>query len=38
MEEHILIFVELAAGVIIGFVVWSYVSPMITSVGVTPSA
>lgn len=38
MEEHILIFVELAAGVILGFVAWSYISPMITSTTAVPAA
>lgn len=38
MEEHLLIFGELAIGVILGFVLWTYVSPMITSIGVTPTA
>jgi hypothetical protein len=38
MEEHVLIFVELAAGVVLGFVLWSYISPAIASVGVTPAA
>jgi hypothetical protein len=38
MEEHVLIFVELAAGVILGFVAWSYIAPMITSTVATPTA
>lgn len=38
MEEHVLIFAELAVGVILGFVVWSYVAPMITSTTATPAA
>jgi hypothetical protein len=37
MEEHVLIFAELAAGIIVGFVVWSYVSPTITSMGIIPT-
>lgn len=37
MKEHIIIFAELAAGIIIGFVVWSYVSPTITSMNIIPT-
>ena len=38
MEEHILIFLELGVGVILGFVACSYVAPMITSTTATPAA
>jgi len=37
-SHHILFLVEVAAGVIIGFVAWSYIAPMITNIGVTPTA
>ena len=36
--DHILFLAEVAAGVILGFVVWSYVAPMITSTVATPAA
>lgn len=36
--HHILFLVEVAAGVIIGFVAWSYISPMFASVTATPTA
>jgi hypothetical protein len=37
---HVIFLVEVAAGVILGFVVWSYISPMVTSIGhgSTPAA
>jgi len=35
---HIVFLVEVAVGVIVGFLVWSYVPPMITSMTPTPSA
>jgi hypothetical protein len=38
MEDDILFFVELAAGIVLGFVVWSFVSPMLTTVSATPNA
>jgi hypothetical protein len=36
--HHILFLVEVAAGVVIGFMVWSYVAPMFSSVAATPAA
>ena len=36
--QHVIFLVEVAAGVILGFVVWSFVSPMLTSVSATPTA
>jgi hypothetical protein len=37
--HHILFLVEMAAGVILGFVIWSYISPMVTAmVPATPTA
>jgi hypothetical protein len=38
MEEYVIVLVEVAVGVILGFVAWSYISPMVTQVGVTPAA
>jgi hypothetical protein len=38
MEMKVLVFVEVAAGIILGLVVWSYVGPMLTSVTPAPSA
>jgi len=37
-KDHIIFLVEVAAGVVLGFVAWSFISPMITSVGATPTA
>lgn len=36
--EHILFLVELAAGIVAGFVVWSYVSPMLSGSPTVPTA
>jgi hypothetical protein len=36
--HHILFLAEVAVGVIVGFLVWSYVSPMFASVSATPTA
>jgi hypothetical protein len=36
--HHILFLVEVAVGIILGFVVWSFVSPMLSSVPATPTA
>jgi hypothetical protein len=38
METKVLVFVELAAGIVLGFMAWSYISPMLSSVSATPSA
>jgi hypothetical protein len=38
MEEKILFFLELAAGIIGGFAVWSLISPSLSSVNPTPNA
>jgi hypothetical protein len=38
MEAKVLFFVELAAGIVVGFMAWSYISPMLTTVSATPSA
>lgn len=35
MEEYAIVLVEMAAGIILGFVIWSFVSPMVTSVSAT---
>jgi hypothetical protein len=36
--HHILFLVEVAVGVVVGFVLWSYVSPMLSGVPATPTA
>lgn len=36
--EKGLFFIELAAGIILGFTVWSYVSPALSGVGRVPNA
>lgn len=36
--DHVIFLVEVAAGIVLGFVVWSFVSPMLTSVPTTPAA
>jgi hypothetical protein len=38
MEQKILCFLEIAAGIIVGFMVWSYVAPSLSSVNQTPNA
>lgn len=39
MAEKALIFAEIAAGVILGFMVWSYVGPSLSGAqSITPSA
>jgi hypothetical protein len=38
MEEYAIVLVEMAAGIVLGFVIWSFVSPMVTSAAVTPAA
>lgn len=38
MEAKVLFFVELAAGVVVGFMAWSYIAPMLSGVSATPSA
>jgi hypothetical protein len=38
MEEYAIVLVEMAAGIILGFVVWSFVAPMVTSTAATPAA
>lgn len=38
METKVLVFVELAVGIMAGFVIWSYVAPMLTSISSTPTA
>lgn len=36
--HHILFLVEVAAGIIVGFIVWSYISPMFAAVPAQPTA
>jgi hypothetical protein len=36
--HHILVLVEVAVGIILGFVVWSFISPMLSTVPSTPTA
>jgi hypothetical protein len=36
--QHVIFLVEVAAGVILGFVAWSFISPMVTSTSATPAA
>lgn len=36
--HHVLFLVEVALGMIVGFMVWSYVSPMLSSVSAQPTA
>jgi hypothetical protein len=38
MLEKMLFFVELAAGIVIGFTIWSYVSPSLSGVAPVPNA
>jgi hypothetical protein len=38
LEHKVLFFVELAAGIVLGFMAWSYISPMLTTIAPTPSA
>jgi hypothetical protein len=38
MEDHVLFFLELATGIIVGFVVWSYIAPSLSSVASVPNA
>jgi hypothetical protein len=38
LEEKLLVFVELAAGIVIGFILFSYVAPSIGAMNVTPNA
>jgi hypothetical protein len=38
MEEKILVFTEIAVGIVVGFMVWSYLAPLITSTSQTPGA
>jgi hypothetical protein len=38
MEEHLLVFVELAAGIVLGFILFSYVAPTLGAMNVTPNA
>lgn len=36
--DHILFLVEVAAGIVIGFAAWSFLSPMLSGVPTTPAA
>lgn len=39
MEEKVLVFAEIATGIVIGFMVWSFIAPMLTSsTGAIPAA
>lgn len=38
MELKVLFFVELATGIVLGFMAWSYISPMLTTIAPTPGA
>jgi len=35
---HVVFLVEVAAGIIVGFMLWSYISPMVSSMSPTPTA
>lgn len=38
MEEKALVAVEVALGIVAGFIIWTFVAPMITSVSARPTA
>lgn len=38
MEEKVLVFAEIAVGIVVGFMVWSFIAPLVTSTSATPSA
>ena len=38
MEAKVLFFLEIAAGITVGFMAWSYIAPMLSNVPATPSA
>jgi hypothetical protein len=38
LEEKVLVFVELAAGIVIGFILFSYIAPSLGAMNITPSA
>lgn len=38
MEAKVLFFLEIAAGITVGFMAWSYLAPMLSSVTATPAA
>lgn len=37
MEAKVLFFVELAAGIIIGFVAWSFIAPSLSGISAQPT-
>jgi len=38
MEAKALVFVEVAVGIVVGMVVWTFIAPMLSSVTPVPSA
>ena len=38
MEEKALLFVEIAGGIVLGFIVFSFVAPMLSPSAATPTA
>lgn len=36
--HHVLFLVEVAAGIVLGFVAWSFIAPMLTSMTPVPTA
>jgi hypothetical protein len=38
MEEKVLVFVEIAAGIVLGFMLFSYIQPSLSGISSTPAA
>lgn len=38
MKEHVILWVEVAAGIVVGFMLWSYIAPTISNMSTTPAA